>query len=318
MPANLTPDYHRAEERFRAAKSAEDKLLALEEMLRELPKHKGTDGLQADLRARMAKLRKQPMSRTARASFSHAVHREGAGQVALVGPPSSGKSRLVATLTHASPEVADYPYTTREATPGMMAFEDAAIQLVDLPPVDGGHVEPWVWDLARAADVLWIVVPVENGLDGFEETLRLLEEHSIHARPAGSEGDGAPAMVVATGLDRDGAAEDLAILRELMDRSWPMLGVSTESWTGLDALAKRTFEALDVIRVYTKHPGEEAARSAPFTLPRGATVGDLAERIHHDLRGTMRFARIWGSVAFDGQNVSAEHPLIDGDVVEIH
>ena len=73
-----------------------------------------------------------------------------------------------------------------------------------------------------------------------------------------------------------------------------------------------------MIRVYTKHPGEEAERSAPFTLPRGATVGDLAARIHHDLRTTMRFARIWGSVTFDGQNVSAEHPLIDGDVVEIH
>src|SRR3990170_363712 len=103
MPANLTPEYRRAEQQFRSAKTTEDKIAALEEMLRVIPKHKGTDGLQGDLKARLAKLRKQPAKKGARASHSHMVPREGAGQVALVGPPNTGKSALLAALTHASP-----------------------------------------------------------------------------------------------------------------------------------------------------------------------------------------------------------------------
>ena len=316
MPANLTPDYHRAEERFRAAKTNEDKVAALEEMLRVVPKHKGTDGLQADLEARLAKLRKQPMSKAARASFSHVVEKEGAGQVALVGPPNSGKSSLVAALTHATPEIAEYPFTTREPVPGMMPFEDVHVQLVDLPPLNLEHVEPWVWDIVRRADAVWIVVNVEDGLDGFALCRRLLEEKAIRLSPPG--GGEKPALVVATGLDRDDGPDDLEILRELMEPGWPLVGVSPVTRLGLDGLARRTFETLDVIRVYTKQPGKPADKAAPFTLPRGATVADLAARIHNDLASTMHFARVWGPSVFDGQTVQREHVLAEGDVVEIH
>ena len=132
MPANLSPEYHRAEERFRQSKTVEAKLEALEEMLRVVPKHKGTDGLQADLKARIAKLRKQPPSKAGKATHSFLVPREGAGQVALVGPANTGKSSLVAALTHAKPEVAPYPFTTREPQPGMVEFEEVQIQLVEI------------------------------------------------------------------------------------------------------------------------------------------------------------------------------------------
>ena len=316
MPANLTPDYHRAEERFRAAKSNEDKVAALEEMLRVVPKHKGTDGLQADLKARLAKLRRQPMSKAARAAFSHVVEKEGAGQVALAGPPNSGKSSLVAALTHAAPEIAEYPFTTREPVPGMMPFEDVHVQLVDLPPLNVEHVEPWVWDIARRADAIWIVVNVEDGLDGFEISRRLLEEKAIRLAPPG--GADKPALVVVTGLDRDDGPEDFEILRELMDPRWPLLPVSSITRAGLELLAQRTFEALRVIRVYTKQPGHPPDKAAPFTLPLGSTVADLAARIHNDLAVTMHFARIWGPSVFDGQTVPREHVLEEGDVIEIH
>src|SRR5512134_1728675 len=174
MPANLTPEYKRAEERFRAAKTPQDKLAALEEMLRVIPKHKGTDGLQGDLKARIAKLRKLPAKTAGKASFTHMVPREGAGQVVLVGPPNSGKSSLVAALTRATPEVADYPFTTREATPGMMPFENVAFQLVDLPPLSSVHVEPWLFDLVRHADLAWVVLDGRDPLDAFEDVQGLL------------------------------------------------------------------------------------------------------------------------------------------------
>ncbi len=335
MPANLTPEYRRAEERLRAAKSPEEKLDALEEMLRVMPKHKGTDGLQADIKARIAKLKKQPATKAARSTFSHMVPREGAGQVVLVGPPNTGKSALVTAFTHATPAVADYPFTTREPTPGMMRFEDVAIQLVDLPPLSDQHVDPWLFDLIRTADLLWLVLDGRYPLEGFDDVVRLLSARNVgilpacperHRRACGdqpeqAEGGGRitkAALVVLTGCDRPGIDESLPIVDELFDHRWPLAAVSTTVGTGLDDLRRRTFAALNVIRVYTKQPGKPADRRTPFTLPRGATIADLAARIHKDLLSNMKFARVWGANVFDGQTVQRDHVLGEGDVVEIH
>ena len=107
MPANLPPTYHEAEDRYRSASTVEEKLAALEEMLRIMPKHKGTDKLQADLKSRIAKLKRQPKKKGAKRGASHMIPKEGAGQIVLLGPPNTGKSALVARMTRARPEVAD-------------------------------------------------------------------------------------------------------------------------------------------------------------------------------------------------------------------
>jgi hypothetical protein len=325
MPANLTPEYKRAEERFRAAKSPEEKLAALEEMLRVMPKHKGTDGLQADIKARIAKLRKQPAAKAGRSTFSHMVPREGAGQVALVGPPNTGKSSLVAALTHATPAVGDYPFTTRDATPGMMPFEDIAFQLVDLPPLSDEHVDAWVFDLIRAASLVWVVLDGRYALEGMDDTVRLLGQRGVVLQPACGEvgaaappGTVKPALVVLTGIDRPEVAESVEIVDELFDHRWPLVPVSIFAPSSLVLLGRRTFDALDIMRVYTKQPGKPPDRARPFTLPRGATIADLASRIHKDLLASMTFARVWGSQVFDGQTVQRDHVLVEGDVVEIH
>jgi hypothetical protein len=326
MPANLTPDYHRAEQRFREARSVDDKIAALEEMLRVMPKHKGTDHLQADIRARIAKLRKEGSKKAARSSFSYVIPREGAGQVALAGPPNSGKSSLVRALTRATPAVADYPFTTREPTPGMAPYEDIAFQVIDLPPLAEEHAEPWVFDLVRRADLVWVVLDGREALDGFEEVKMLLEArgiglHSVHeVQPQ----EGPPsraakkAMLVLTRADRPETGESAEVVDDLLERRWPVVAVSSTTGSGLDELKRRTFAALDILRVYTKEPGKEADRRAPFTVPRGATVADLAARIHKDLLAHLKFARVWGSGAFDGQTVQRDHVLAEGDVVEIH
>ena len=326
MPANLTPEYHRAEERFRGARTPEEKVAALEEMLRVIPKHKGTDHMQADLRARIAKLRRESAKKGGRAGFSYVIPREGAGQVALAGPPNAGKSALVRALTHATPTVADFPFTTREPVPGMMQFEDVAFQLVDLPPLSVQHVEPWVFDLVRHADLVWLVVDGRDPLPGIDEVFRLLDARRIAlvgARPDAnvSDADGTTrrkALLVLTWMDDPEVAGAVDVVDEWLERRWPIVTVSSTTGEGLDRLRRRTFEAFDVIRVYTKEPGKPADRRAPFTLPREATVGDLAERIHKDLRATIKFARVWGPSAFEGQAVQKDHVLAEGDVVEIH
>ncbi|UCD25497.1 MAG: TGS domain-containing protein [Gemmatimonadota bacterium] len=325
MPANLTPEYKDAEAQYRGAVTREEKIAALERMLRVIPKHKGTDKLQADLRSRLSRLKREPKKKGAR-GHSHKVPHEGAGQVVLVGPPNAGKSSLVASLTHANPEVASYPMTTREAIPGMMPYKDVAFQLVDLPPVCEEHVEPWVYDVVRGGDLVWLVVSIERPLVGVEVALELLQEKAIGLQPAGAAvpEDARPGwlykdtLLVVTGMDRDGADGDLEALLELLEIQWPTVPVSTVAELGLEQLGKQTFDALDIMRIYTKEPGKEADMTQPFTLRRGSTVGDLARSIHKDVADGLKFARVWGPSAFDGQSVKVAHVLEEGDVVEIH
>jgi len=186
-------------------------------------------------------------------------------------------------------------------------------------------VEPWVYDLVRQADLIWLVVEHASSLDGLELTQRLLLAKHIELVPWGAtSADGAavgrvrkPALLVVTGLDRPESSEDLEILKELIQQPWSILPISTVDGRGLEGLKRASFQTLDLIRVYTKKPGKLANREQPFTLRRGATVNDLAAMIHKDLREQIKFARVWGDSAFDGQTVQREHVLADGDVIEI-
>lgn len=326
MPANLTPIYRDAEAKFKAAVTREEKIAALEEMLRVIPKHKGTEHLQADLRSRLSKLRQEPKKKSVAKGLSHKIPREGAGQITLIGGPNSGKSSLVAALTHAKPEVAPYPLTTLKATPGMMPFEDIGFQLVDLPPLCHEHVEPWVYDLIRASDLSWLVVSVRAPLQGLELTEELLAGKAIGLYPAGSQTPEAQrpgwtykkTVLVVTGMDLPGAKGDLEALQELVDLPWPKVAVSTVSGDSMDELGRATFQAMEIIRVYSKEPRKEPDLTRPFTLRRGSTVEDLARAIHKEIADEVKFARIWGPSAFDGQSVHEHHVLEEGDVVELH
>lgn len=326
MPTNVPPVYREAEARFRAAVTREEKLAALEEMLRLVPKHKGTEKLCGDLRSRISKLKQEPKKKQASRGPSHKILHEGAGQIALVGPPNAGKSTLVAELTHAEPEVAPYPLTTLKATPGMMPFEDVAFQLVDLPPICKEHVEPWVYDIIRGAELVWLVLSVEWPLVGLEETESLLASRAIgllpwrcptseERRPGWTYKD---ALMVVTGMDRPGARGDLEAFEELMECPWSKVAVSGVTREGVDELGLTTFQALDIIRIYSKQPGKEPDLEQPFTLPKGATVSDLAVKIHKEVAADLKSARVWGSTVHDGQSVRGKHILEEGDVVEIH
>lgn len=326
MPANLTPVYREAEAKYKAAVTREEKIAGLEEMLRTIPKHKGTEHLQADLRSRLSKLKQAPKKKGPTKGPSHRIPREGAGQVTLVGPPNAGKSSLVAGLTHAKPEVAPYPLTTLKALPGMMPYQDIGFQLVDLPPLCHEHVEPWVYDLIRPSDLVWLVISAGAPLQGLELVEELLEKKAIGLYGADREPPEAPrpgwnykrTLLVVTGMDLPGAQDDMEALEELMELPWPRVEVSITSGEGMDTLGPATFKALDIIRVYSKEPRKDPDMTRPFTLPRGSTVEDLARAIHKEIAQGIRFARIWGPSTFDGQSVKEHHVLEEGAVVEIH
>ena len=158
MPANLPPQYFEAEKNFRTAKSPTEKIVAIEEMLAIMPKHKGTDHLRAELRSRIAKLSQQATKKTGAQRTSMVIEREGAAQMAVIGLPNTGKSQLIASITNASPAVADYPFTTYTASPGMMAFENIQIQLVDTPSLMPQSIEWWLPPMLRRADALLVMV----------------------------------------------------------------------------------------------------------------------------------------------------------------
>jgi uncharacterized protein len=330
MPANLPPQYLKAEEDFRRANSPADRLETLRELFRLLPKHKGTEKLQCDLKTKISRARDEldgvKAGASKKAGISYKVPSEGAGQIALVGPANTGKSAILAALTNAKPEVAPYPFTTRAPQPGMSTWEDVRFQLVDLPPVTADFLEPWMPGMVASADAALFVVDLgdDDLVDAAEVALaRLAEAHVelVGELPFDSEDETlrhVKTVVVANKIDTEGASDRLAILREWYGERFPIVSASATLGVDLDSLKARAYDALGVIRVYTKIPGKPADRSKPFTVPVASTVLDLAREIHRDFEQSLKFAKVWGSGAFDGQTVRRDHELRDLDVVELH
>jgi len=324
MPANLTPDYLKAERAFRQAKTAPEKIAALEEMLATIPKHKGTEKMQADIKHRIAKTRAAATQARGKGGGVDIffVEKQGAGQVALVGTPNAGKSSLVAAVSHAKVKVAPYPYATHAPVPGMMPFEDIQIQLVDLPPVSVEGLVPGMTGTLRNADILMICLDLsaDDVLEQAEVCLRALEAKGL-VREGREAPEGAVAkrtVFVGTKADAPGAKDNLEALRGLRADLEPFVATSTETREGLEDLGKRLFAMLDVVRVYSKEPGKPADLRQPFIVPRGSTVMDLAETIHRELAQHLKRARIWGGGKYDGQAVQRDHVLADKDVIELH
>jgi uncharacterized protein len=329
MPANLPPQYLKIEEEFRKASTPEQRLEKLREMFRLLPKHKGTEKLQSDLKQKISQLREeQDRGKTGgkKAGLSHHVPREGAGQVMLIGAPNVGKSALLAALSNARPEIAPYPFTTRAPQPGIMMWQDVPVQLVDMPPISPEFVEPWVPNVIRSADAALLLADLASD-DVAEATVAVLERlAAAHTElvgnlPHDSEDERIrhlKTLLVTTKLDAPGAGERLDVLREWFAAQYPIVSVSVETGEGLESLRSATYHLLGVMRVYTKVPGRPADRSRPFTLPIGSTVLDLAREIHRDLEHSLKSIRVWGTGVFDGQSVKRDHELSDGDLVELH
>jgi GTPase SAR1 family protein len=261
MPANLSPEFKKAEAEFKQAREPRERLRCLREMLRTIPKHKGTEHLQADIKTRIKQLTEEltgPKKGGARSGPTHSIRPEGAAQVVLIGPPNAGKSSLHARLTGSRAKAAPYPYTTKTPLPGMLPYEGIDFQLVDLPPISAEFMEPWYVNALRPADAAMLVVDlsdpecveqvvaIRDWLDGKKVTLdeqwagATVGEVAAgagrreDARQAGEDADEVPdpfrihlpTLLVANKSDLDPDPDDVRVLEELLGVRFPAVAVS--------------------------------------------------------------------------------------------
>jgi ribosome-interacting GTPase 1 len=329
MAANLTPQYLKAEEEYRRAQTVEEEIACLEVMLREMPKHKASEKLQADLKQKLSKAKKELEVERKSGKKGHGIRipRQGAGTAIVLGGPNAGKSQLVARLTRATPEVAPYPFTTRAPLPAMMPWEDVMVQLIDTPPITKDYMEPYMQGLIRGADVVVLLVDLgtDDGIEQLQELLdRLQDTKTRLARHTALDKEDVglsytQTLLVPNKIDVPGAAERLELLHELCPLDFAEHPISAEHGTNLESLREAIYKSLDVVRVYSKAPTHKTADfERPFTVRRGHTVLEVAGQIHKDFVANFKFARVWGSGVHDGTQVKADYQPHDKDVVEIH
>jgi uncharacterized protein len=342
MAINATPQYKKAEEKYRSATNAADRVAALEEMLRLVPKHKASEKLQLQIKQKI-KNAKEDVQRAAKMGGG-AVHdvynvpKGGAGQVVLLGAPNVGKSSIVGALTAAKVEIAEFPYSTHSAVPGMAHHEDAPVQLVDMPPVMDGHAQGGMINALRRADAVLIVIDLAaiELVDQYEQAIKLLADHQMQpvSSPTPDAGNDEMedrdldaieatllpkrALLVANKVDAPGAKENYDTFRELVATDLKIRAISAASGEGLKEMLADLFELMNVIRVYAKKPGKPADKESPFILPVGSSVLDMAQHIHKEVAENLKTARIWGGTVHDGQQVTGAHVLTDKNVVELH
>ncbi|MEO0084780.1 MAG: TGS domain-containing protein [candidate division WOR-3 bacterium] len=329
MPANLTPQYLAAEKRYREAKTPEEKLVCLQEMYALIPKHKGTEKLQADIKSRISKLlkAKDRKSQTRRAVWYH-FEKQGAGQVAIFGAVNVGKSSIVKILTNTPTEVAPYPFTTKIPIAGMLLYEDIQIQLIDTPPMTEDS-PPWLFHIIRTADSsVWVIdVSADDLVENTEVCIKRLAQANLFFSSDEKQNLTLPdisallpterLIVVANKIDEPNSRFGLEILKELLG-DVPIISVSVKNKTGLEELKRQIFASLQIIRIYTKPQGKKPDLTEPVILKKGSTVLDAAKALHKEFAEKLRYARLWDNDKFNGQMVEKNYVLKDKDIIEFH
>jgi hypothetical protein len=242
-----------------------------------------------------------------------------------LGPPNAGKSQLLAALTSAHPEIAPYPYTTQKILPGMMPFENIQIQLVDTPAISKEYFESELSSLIRNADCILLLcdLSASNCVQQITGVIQQLER--VHIRLGGdsqglSEEGYAYKKTVLVGNKRDlpEAESNFAQVKEVYETKFPLITISALHGQNLEQLKQKIYEELEIIRVYTKEPSQEADLADPVILKKESRLLEAALQIHKDFAQKLKYARVWGKGRYAGQMIGKTDQLLEGDIVEFH
>jgi hypothetical protein len=296
MPINASYEFTDAEHKFFLAKTTEEKILALEEMIRTAPHHKGSENLLANLKRRLAKLKKEYKDEKKKRKGKPAlVKKSGDAFVSLVGLTNTGKSFLLSILTNASPKVSEFPFTTIFPEQGILNYEGCKIQIVEIPALHENIQEDSEnLGIARMSDLIIIIGTNNNEI---ERTFDELKNSNINL----------PTLVVHNKAD---------MIPKIPAKA--EISISALTQENIKELKEKIFAKLKLIRIFTKEPGKKQAQ-LPVILKASSKIKDLAEKIHKTFLEKFNYALIWGkSVKFQGQRCGLDHELKDSDVVEIY
>jgi small GTP-binding protein len=288
-------------------KEGGERIKELRTILDELPGYK--NGPYADIRKWVAaqieesRVRKKVVHRD-----SIAVRREGAAQIALVGPPNAGKSSLLQALSSIQIKTGDYAFTTTRPVPAVTRIRGVLVQLVEIPGLIEGASDDRgggraLLGVLRGADAMVLCQDATAPLDGLRSVQAELDASGIDK----------PALVAVTKLDETDPGRVDEISQQL---GLPAIGVSVLDDASLDRFRAAVWQLTGLIRIFLRSPGQEDAEAR--ALEPGATVVDAAHLVHHELAEACNGAHVTGpSAKFDGQRVGRDHVLADGDTVEI-
>ncbi len=299
MPINAHPEYLNAEKKFHSSQTDEEKLKALEEMIKFVPKHKGAEALRKNIKTRYKKL-KQELTIKKKKSSSKKGIKKAKMQAVLVGLTNSGKSSILKSLTNAEPKIASYGFTTTEPEIGTLSHKGYYIQLIELPPISS---ETFDRGIANNTDTLLIVV---EKIHEIEEIFKSINKSEIKK------------IIIFNKIDLHDENTKRKISETLKSKKYNFVLTSTITNEGIEELKNKITDSFEVIRVYTRHPGKkEKNQDLPVILSPKSTLEDVAEKILHGYSKKVKFAKITGpSCKFPKQQVGLKHIVKDKDIVE--
>jgi len=295
---NQSPEYKIAEGKFLMASTKEEKLMALEAMIRTAPRHKSSEKMLANLKTRYVNLKKELERENAKKKGrSLGIKKEGDAQVTILGLANSGKSSLLAELTNAKPKISDVPFATARPEIGTLDLEGIKIQLIELP----AYIEDReILGLARSSDLILVLV---TSLSELIQISAIIKKENLADK----------SLFVLNKVELVSQEE----LKKFFKLN--ILRISVKERAGINDLRQKIFENIGLIRVYTKEPGKKPKPDRPMIMKKDCTVKDLAEKIRKDFVQRFIKAKIWGkSAKFAGQTVGIEHVLKDRDIVEMY
>src|SRR4030042_404144 len=297
---NQSPFYQKAEAKFLTAQTDEERLVYLEEMIKECPKHKSSEKMLANLKTRRIKLKEklEREKKVKKSSSSKTGIKKEDMQAVIIGKTKSGKSSLLSLLTNAKPEISDYSFATKTLIVGMMNYNGVGVQLIEVPAIESEHYEKGI---VNSADAILILV---TQLEQIPEIEKKIE------RTAGKK------IILFNKIDLLSETEKRKVYETLQSKKYNFIIISSKTGENIEQLKEKLFQSFGKIRVYTKEPGKEKSNK-PIILPPDSTVKDVAEKILKGFSNKIKETRIWGpSSKYSGQVVGLAHVMRDLDVVE--
>lgn len=296
---NQSPFYKKAEAKFLEAQTNEEKLEALEEMIKECPKHKSSENMLANLKTRRKKLEQEIIKKSKSGKSTQKGIKKEAVQIILTGKTNTGKSSILSLLTNAQPKISENKFTTTHPIIGMIKIETINMQLIENPSINSDYYDK---GLQNSADVLLIIV------DNFED-IRIMEKLLEKTK--------AKKIIVFNKIDQLNENEKRKIFSRLQSKKYNFVLISVKTKQGIKELKLKIFQSFDKIRIYTKEPNKKEKSPTPIILKQNSTVKDVAEKILKGFSKNIKQTKIWGpSSKFPGQIIGLKHKLRDLDIVE--